>query len=322
MRTYYIFRIAVLTALLTLAGRVAPVVAQESSSRANRTDARSVLGMTVSMSGSDRDTIGVLVSAVTPGGPADRAGIDDGNRLAEINGVNLRQFASEAGQAESGDAVLRRFARELRAIQPGDKVTLRIFSAGRYRTVALAVPGASTRAQTNSAGAASATSRTDDDARPASLARALDALSDARTQLHQLAQSDDTGALADTIAQAEQELGDLQRRLRDVQAEQQRPRASQRAATTDASAEKIAGMRVSNVTDDLVSYFGEGSDRGLLVLQADTSWDPIRAGDVILRVNGAPVSLARLRDALDRRQSTVELLRRKRTLKVTVYGRE
>jgi len=53
-------------------------------------DVPKILGATVSTSGTERDTLGLLVSAVTPGGPADRASIDPGNRLAEVNDVSLR----------------------------------------------------------------------------------------------------------------------------------------------------------------------------------------------------------------------------------------
>src|SRR5919197_2978799 len=50
---------------------------------------RAVLGISTNGSGSARDTLGVLVSSVVPNSPADKAGIEEGNRIASINGVSL-----------------------------------------------------------------------------------------------------------------------------------------------------------------------------------------------------------------------------------------
>jgi S1-C subfamily serine protease len=51
----------------------------------------------------------------------------------------------------------------------------------------------------------------------------------------------------------------------------------------------LGGLRVAPVSDGLSSYFGKGSENGLLVLDVNDSWMPLRAGDVILSVNGTPV---------------------------------
>ncbi|HKG95401.1 MAG TPA: hypothetical protein VKA84_26005, partial [Gemmatimonadaceae bacterium] len=84
----------------------------------------------------------------------------------------------------------------------------------------------------------------------------------------------------------------------------------------------LPGLSVTAVGAELVAYFGEGSERGLLVLQADSSWAPIKTGDVIMSINGAPVTAQRLRSTLtSRRQSAVELLRRKRPLTVALPAR-
>ena len=47
-----------------------------------------MLGVSTSTAG-ERDTLGLFVSAVTPGGPAEKAGIEEGHRIAAINGVSL-----------------------------------------------------------------------------------------------------------------------------------------------------------------------------------------------------------------------------------------
>ena len=65
-------------------------------------------------------------------------------------------------------------------------------------------------------------------------------------------------------------------------------------------------------------------ERGLLVLEVDASWEPIRPGDVILRANGMRVyGIDRLRRELDPRQeNTVEVLRKGRSLTLTIAARD
>jgi len=103
-------------------------------------DARTTLGMSVSLSGGDRDTLGVLISSVVPDGVADKAGIADGNRLAAINGVSLRLTTEAIGDRSAEDAILRNLARELRDAQPGDELSLRVYAAGRFRNVTVQTP--------------------------------------------------------------------------------------------------------------------------------------------------------------------------------------
>ena len=43
------------------------------------------------------------------------------------------------------------------------------------------------------------------------------------------------------------------------------------------------------VSDGLSSYFVKGSEKGMLLLDVSDGWKPLRAGDVILSVNGKAV---------------------------------
>ena len=95
---------------------------------------RAVIGVTTS-TGSARDTLGVLVTAVTPGGPAERAGIEEGNRIAAINGVNLRLAPVDVGDWDMSSAMSRRLTRELGKAKAGDEVELRVYSSGQTRSV-------------------------------------------------------------------------------------------------------------------------------------------------------------------------------------------
>src|SRR6478672_13695879 len=58
---------------------------------------RAVIGVTTSGSANSRDTLGVLVSSVRTGSPAEKAGIEEGNRISSVNGVSLKLAAADVG---------------------------------------------------------------------------------------------------------------------------------------------------------------------------------------------------------------------------------
>ncbi len=97
-------------------------------------DDRLVIGVSTS-SGGMRDTLGLLVSAITPDSPAEKAGLEEGNRITAINGVNLRLNASDASDPEMAGVLGRRFQRELDKMKPGEAVTLRVYANGQNREV-------------------------------------------------------------------------------------------------------------------------------------------------------------------------------------------
>ena len=92
------------------------------------------LGLTTS-SGGIRDTLGLLVSGVTTGSPAEKAGLEEGNRIIAINGVNLRLSPADAGEPDMAGVLGRRFQRELDKTKPGDEVELRVLDEGQTKTV-------------------------------------------------------------------------------------------------------------------------------------------------------------------------------------------
>src|SRR5207237_10731993 len=67
-------------------------MSRATSSRQN--DERATLGIDLAMTGSSRDSLGVFVMSVVDGGPAAKAGIEEGRRIASINGVALRGTTS------------------------------------------------------------------------------------------------------------------------------------------------------------------------------------------------------------------------------------
>lgn len=97
---------------------------------------RAVLGLEVRTTGNKRDTLGVFVEAVTAKGPADVAGIVEGDRIAAINGVDLRTSSADADDDYYSSGVgPRRLTREVQKLTPGTRVTLRVYSGGRVRDV-------------------------------------------------------------------------------------------------------------------------------------------------------------------------------------------
>ncbi|MDQ8154312.1 MAG: PDZ domain-containing protein [Gemmatimonadota bacterium] len=94
---------------------------------------RAMLGISTS-SGSKRDTLGVLVSSITEGGPAEKAGLAEGDRIQSINGVSLRVSRDDAGDDEMGGIMQRRLTRELGKAKAGDEVTLQVWHDGASKS--------------------------------------------------------------------------------------------------------------------------------------------------------------------------------------------
>ena len=295
-------------------------------------DLRALLGVTLTYSRAERDTLGALVSGVAADGPAERAGIDAGNRIAAINTISLRVDPESIGDLDAGNASIRRAARAVASLEPGEEVELRVFSGGRFRTVVarIAVPargvggqgsGISVRSDDEeprvaipAAVPAAASAPASGAPNAVTLASTVDAVAAAQAQIRQLEQREGAGPALDSLTALEQELGAIRRRLRALQL------SGDRAATRASAAERtLEGISLSTVADELVPVLGEGSESGLLVLKADDSWDPIRPGDVILRVNDQPATIERLRAARNAgRASTIDVLRRKREISVVL----
>ena len=306
-------------------------IPRRASADVETADPRSLLGMTLASSGTERDTLGLLVTQTFPDGPAERAGIDEGSRIGDIDGVSLRLDPSDIGRASANDAAARRLTRTLHGLRDGERATLRVFGGGRYRTVMVQLGGAANGAVAAAtpaplvASPAGVTVVEEPTARFTTVESAIRAIGDLQSQLRRLADDQGNGVLADSLAQSARDLAQIQRRLHAADADQRRrleDLSDNRPALRRAGGD-VPGLSLSPVTDDLSDYFGEGSERGLLVLQAESAWDPIRPGDVILSIDGAPASIDRLRDVADsRRPVRVELLRRRRHTSVTLRGRE
>jgi hypothetical protein len=104
---------------------------------------RAALGIELRATGTRRDTLGVFVTAVTPRGPAETAGIIEGDRIAAINGVDVRSAAADVDDPYTNGLASHRLSKEVQKLAPGARVTLRVYSGGRFRDVVVTAGRAS-----------------------------------------------------------------------------------------------------------------------------------------------------------------------------------
>ncbi len=108
-----------------------------SGARAAASDQQGAIGVSIGGSGNGRDTLGLFVSSVVGGGPAEKSGIIEGERIAAVNGVDVRVPKEDVEDMSVTSSRVNRFIREVQKVAPGGAVTLRVFGNGRYRDVAL-----------------------------------------------------------------------------------------------------------------------------------------------------------------------------------------
>jgi serine protease Do len=114
-------------------GTVAPRARVVYSNRGDEGD-RAMLGVSTSSSGK-RDTLGLLIESVTAGSPAEKAGLEEGNRIASINGVSLKLAREDAGESDMSGTMTNRLVREMRKLKAGDEATLQVWDGGHYKAV-------------------------------------------------------------------------------------------------------------------------------------------------------------------------------------------
>lgn len=104
---------------------------------------RAAIGVGIGLTGSVRDTLGIMIASLSQDGPAEKAGLIEGDRIQSINGVDLRVPREDAGDWAMSNARARRLTRELDKLKPGDDVELRVYSGGSTKTVRLKAVSAS-----------------------------------------------------------------------------------------------------------------------------------------------------------------------------------
>ena len=303
---------------------------------------RSVLGVSLGGTGSRRDTLGVLVVGVTDDGPAAKAGIEEGDRIQSVNGTDLRVDREDAGDWESSSARIRRLNRVMEKVKPGDDVELRVYSQGQSRTLhAKAARAGDLRRNTgdfffNDGGAMPGVIRalprpiapTPAPARPIIRigprvivsGEGSTSIYSAPTPMPAIAARAATVAAfaAPAIARASTEaaLASTRAGIGSLRAARERALSqglrNRLLSSVGDGMIGVPGLRLMPVDDDLASYLGRGSERGVLVVEANDRWQGIHEGDVILSIDGHSV---RERDGGTRivfdndNRSTIEVLR-------------
>lgn len=96
---------------------------------------RAAIGVQIQTTGTKRDTIGVFIVRVVPNGPAEKAGIVEGERIVSVNGVDLRVPAADVEDSYTAGLASHRLSREIEKLTPGAVVRLQVNSGGRTREV-------------------------------------------------------------------------------------------------------------------------------------------------------------------------------------------
>ena len=100
---------------------------------------RGAVGVSIGSAGNARDTLGLFVSSVVTGGAADKAGIIEGERIAAVNGMDVRVPREDVDDDQMASSRVDRFVREIQKTEPGKSVALRVWGNGRYRDVTVTV---------------------------------------------------------------------------------------------------------------------------------------------------------------------------------------
>lgn len=281
---------------------------------------RRMLGLTFSQRGSMRDTAGLLIVSITNGGAADKAGLNEGDRIISIDGVDLRVPAGDAGSSDGVEARISRLRRALDAAKDSQPVRLDVLTDGRRRTVS-ATPTVARGFMFTTANLenmandvrASVRANLEMSGQQADMARARAEVSRAQAEMRR--------ELAQDQRERAQEQREMVRRQREelrAYDDDGRRRDDERGAVrgtihgrTDGATLVLGGLSLAAVDRDFAQQFGRGSEDGALVVRTRREWEPIRTGDVILSVDGRSVRDGSSLDiSFDRRRDQrLEILR-------------
>ncbi len=304
---------------------------------------RRVLGVGFSQRGSMRDTAGLLITSITSGGAADKAGLSEGDRIISIDRVDLRVPEEDAGSSDGVEARVSRLRRTLDGLKDSQQVQLEVLSDGRRRTVSV-VPTrergftfttpdmrgmaeeirASVRANLGQSQARAEASR---DRAEMVRERAQTEREFAREQAREQAQMQrDMAREQREMARTERDAararaGEWNGSLSRADADDVRSNArGTLRGRTDGATLVLSGLSLAAVDRDFAQQFGRGAEDGALVVRTRGEWEPIRSGDVILSVEGRPVRDGNSLDiSFDRsRDQRLEILRNGRKETITL----
>jgi S1-C subfamily serine protease len=278
------------------------------TSRADREN-RPAIGIAFG-GGSPRDSLGLFVTSVTPAGPAEKAGIEEGDRIAAINGTDVRVPAAEAGEGALVWGKESRLRRVLNGVKAGDAVELRVYANGTYKNVKVTTVKASTLFKDQWGMMGDGMNFMYGEGPMINIAPMppMPPMAPMKIRVGPPQPMDGSTMSCETTPQGNVECSNdardkMSRAMRDADhamrdaarsanyAYSYSPGFGRGSGSGSGSGEmNFDGLRMSPVSPGLASYFGAGSEKGLVVLAASDQWQPLAAGDVVLTVNGKPVS--------------------------------
>ena len=337
---------------------------------------RAVLGIEVNATGSRRDTLGILINTVSENGPAEKAGLVEGDRIASINGTDLRVRSEDVGDDEIASVMVSRFQRVMRGVKAGDRVELRVVSGGESRTVTVQTARAAEVYKDREKGFRMYMPAMEFDmpaiapmppmppmpAMPAVPAvprvrvwsgwmddedDADAAIEEARSEVERA--KGETEAAREELLRAREEVQRAHEEIARQRALERAPRSTAwsgqlaapdpepgtMARAADAFVEAsgygalagprssvihVRGLRVAAVTPELAEYLGKGSTDGYLVLESEGAWRAVKAGDVLLSVDGTCVKSTTLASLDPERAHEAEVLRNGKRMTVRLIG--
>jgi hypothetical protein len=255
---------------------------------------RARMGITVSIEPQATDSIGALITAVSPGGPADRAGLRSGDLVVRLSGRNVLADAPGPGGAMARTVSPGMRLIELAArLEPNDTVAVE-FRRGRERRTASLVTAPEPDVEL--------------------LVGRLDSIRGTREMVR-------LEVLERALAERQAELArvaEQQSRMARTYERVPRTRPAPEAMAWVRLAGPLAGLEFATMNPALAEYFGTA--KGVLVTRA-VAGAPfgLRGGDVILSVDGrtpsGPAHLARILKSYDPGERvTLEVLRSRKRL--------
>ena len=308
--------------------------------------ARRVLGVGFAQRGTLRDTAGLLITSLTDGGAAEKAGLMEGDRVVSIDGIDLRVPAADAGSPEGVEARISRLRRALDAARDSQPVRLEVLSEGRRRTLSVTPKQETAWGWSISPGRMQGFTS---DMR-ASVNRNFNLTADDRREIQRAgsevvregrrareegmrARQEGMRAQQEAMREAQREMAGSQRELARARIEFERASFDGDAVEsdlrrsggmlrgrTDGATLALSGLSLASVDRDFGQQFGKGAERGALVVRTRDEWQPLRAGDVILTIEGRSVRDGNSLDVtIDRsRDQRVDILRNGRQQTITL----
>lgn len=99
---------------------------------------RARLGVTLDMNATENDSTGATISAVTPGGPAAKAGLRSGDIITKLNGTSLVRGVGDRSRAERESLAGLRLIELVAKVEPGDTVSVEYVRGRETRTATVA----------------------------------------------------------------------------------------------------------------------------------------------------------------------------------------